>query len=409
MDLGNLNEQYQMILAHMRRINYSEGYVRRTENMIKHILTLSDNINIQSYKDVYMEFVRQGKSVSSLRNYRALIGLVKNFDEQGILPNFINRHNLWNTSNYHSLIPCFRKFVDDFGSLAEKTSKKATTIQGEVRNASSFLMFMQKEGAATLTEISQEMVIAYFTDKNGWPNKSYGLKKHLSGIFKVASLLYPECERILSYIPKLKKRRKNIPYLTPEEMAAIKLALTDPDSPLSLRDRAIGLLAYETGLRCCDIAGLKLSSIDWESDLINIIQQKTDYPHSLRLPTHCGNAMYDYIKYERPKTDAPEIFVRKIPPYHRLKSGSLTGVAAKVAQAANIRQNPGDRRGFHLYRHRFATALLENNIQDVVISKAMGHTSPESLEAYLGADFVHLKENALNIEHYPVNLEVVMV
>lgn len=290
---------------------------------------------------------------------------------------------------------------------AGKTTKKATTILGEARNVSSFLAFMQRNGATKLMGISQKMIVAYFTDENGCPNKSYSFKKQMTSVFKTCSPLYPECKFILSYLPKLKKRRRNIPYLTSDEITTIKSVLIDSASPLSLRDRAMGLLALETGLRCCDIAGLKLSSINWNKDLINITQQKTDCPQSIRLPTHCGNAIYDYIHIERPETDAPEIFIRAIPPFVRLESRSLTQTAALIAQAAGIRQNPGDRRGFHLYRYHLATALLENNIPAVAISKALGHTMPESIEPYLGGDFVHLKECALSIEDYAVDLEAV--
>ena len=46
--------------------------------------------------------------------------------------------------------------------------------------------------------------------------------------------------------------------------------------------------------------------------------------------------------------------------------------------------------------------MLENGVQQPVISKTLGHSSPQSLEAYLSADFVHLKECALGIETFPV-------
>jgi integrase len=161
-------------------------------------------------------------------------------------------------------------------------------------------------------------------------------------------------------------------------------------------------------MRCCDIAALKFSSINWERELIMITQQKTDSTQELKLPTRCGNAIYEYVLNERPKTDTREIFVRSIPPYSGLQARTLTEIAENVARAANVRQNPGNRRGFHLYRHRLATSLLENDIPNVVISKMLGHNSPESLEIYLGADFTHLKECALSIEKFPVDLRGVM-
>ena len=410
MNLKNLRDTHHTLLAHMKASDYSESYVCRTEKMVKHILAFCGHPDIRSYEDIYQGFVKQKKTPSTLKCYKGLIGIVQQFYENGLYPNRLSKLPFRLTSNYHKLIPCFKKFVDEYSSVAGRTNKKATTIQGEARNVSSFLAFMQNEGATSLTTISHNMVISYFTDENGYPNKSYSLKKQMTSVFKTCSSLYPsgECERILSCLPKLKKRRKNIPYLTNVEVSMIKSTLTDSASSLSLRNKAIGLLALETGVRCCDIAGLNLSAIDWEKDLIRINQQKTDYPLELPLPTNCGNALHDYIKHERPETNATEVFIRARPPYTRLESRSLVWIAMMVARAANIRQNPGDKCGFHLYRHRLATALLENNVLDVIISKTLGHASPESIEGYLGADFVHLKECALSIEDYPVDLEVVL-
>jgi integrase len=75
-------------------------------------------------------------------------------------------------------------------------------------------------------------------------------------------------------------------------------------------------------------------------------------------------------------------------------------------KTANIRQNAGDRKGFHIFRHRLATELLSNGVAQPIISKIAGHTSPDSLESYLSADFKHLKECAISIAEYPVSSEV---
>ena len=64
--------------------------------------------------------------------------------------------------------------------------------------------------------------------------------------------------------------------------------------------------------------------------------------------------------------------------------------------------SPGERKGTHIFRHNAASSMLENGVQQPVISKTLGHSSPQSLEAYLSADFVHLKECALGIETFPV-------
>ncbi|WP_413357089.1 tyrosine-type recombinase/integrase [Robertmurraya sp. 2P01SA] len=89
-----------------------------------------------------------------------------------------------------------------------------------------------------------------------------------------------------------------------------------------------------------------------------------------------------------------------------MNSRSIGNVSGRIMKVAGIRQKKGDRKGFHIFRHHLATALLGNGIPQPVISRTLGHTSPDSLEAYLSADFLHLKECSISIEQFPVSKEV---
>ena len=72
-------------------------------------------------------------------------------------------------------------------------------------------------------------------------------------------------------------------------------------------------------------------------------------------------------------------------------------------EEAGIRQSKGDRKGFRIFRHHLATTLLSNGVSQAVISDTLGHAAPKSVEAYLSADFVHLKEYALSTACFPVS------
>jgi len=77
--------------------------------------------------------------------------------------------------------------------------------------------------------------------------------------------------------------------------------------------------------------------------------------------------------------------------------------------AANIRQNKNEKGGTHLFRHRFTSSLLETGISQPVITNALGHTSPKSINPYLNTDFKHLKECAIAVTEFPVPEEVFIV
>jgi integrase len=153
-----------------------------------------------------------------------------------------------------------------------------------------------------------------------------------------------------------------------------------------------------------DIANIKLENVDWDNDTIKIIQSKTSNPLVLPLEAMIGNALYNYIIYERPKSEQPFIFLKK-------KQDAVIGKSAisiavnKIMDAADIRMNQNDRRGTHIFRHKLASSMLERSIPAPVISAILGHSSPRSLDTYVNTDFVHLKECALNVEMFPIHME----
>jgi len=237
--------------------------------------------------------------------------------------------------------------------------------------------------------------------------RGYASEKNVAAVLRTCAPQNPEIiMKILTFLPSLRAVRKNIQYLQPEEITHLKQTLKDELSLLSLRDRAIGTLALYTGIRCCDIARLPLNAVDWENDRLHFCQHKTGVPLELPLTATVGNALFDYLQYERPNTECEKFFVTYRYPHRRLKDVSLGYISRRIMKVAGIRQEVNDRKGFHLFRHHVATEPLGNDIPQPVISRTLGHTSPDSLEVYLSADSKHLKNCALSIENLPIRKEI---
>ncbi|MDD6071517.1 MAG: site-specific integrase [Clostridiales bacterium] len=151
------------------------------------------------------------------------------------------------------------------------------------------------------------------------------------------------------------------------------------------RDKAIILLAYDTGLRAVDICGLTFSDIDWKAKEIRLIQSKTDI--QLEIPVHDTvlNAVADYILNERPKSEAREIFLRSKSPYTRLNgSGSLDGIIQRACTRAGVEKK--ERRSFHSLRRSFAVDLSNNGVPLPTVSQMLGHKDINSDRPYLSYD-----------------------
>jgi integrase len=404
-NVEKLGNDSHRLISTMEDMGYSETYIARISKEINRIIRLTDLRGWSSYLDVYHEYEKSSQSQGYLRDRRGIIRIIEQFDVCDSCPDGSRKSTLFSRSAYHRLIPEFKAVIDCYLEVVKTQDKKDTTARGEGNNTSTFFLNLQNQGFGALEEITESAVLSMFTTPDGNLNRSCSYKKNIAAVLKASVPAFPALAQILNFLPELRETRKNIQYLTSYEISKVKDVLLH-ESRLSLRNKAIGMLALCTGLRCCDIAGLKMDSVDWSSDIITVKQQKTEIALVLPLSAMVGNALYDYLVGERPDTDCPYLFISKNRPYGRMNERSLHGVSVKIMNAAGIRQDAEDRKGLHLFRHRLAVTLLENEIPQPVISKTLGHTSPDSLEPYLRADFAHLKECALSIDRFPVAKEV---
>ena len=407
MNVQNLRDNYPKLISYMETNGYSKTYVDRFKRELKKIILTVNSKQWSCYTDVYLEYTKTSSSPDYLRNKRTIIGAIEQFDVHGRYPDGRRRHKLFKIGAYALLSEEFKSIIDYYCEAEKKRGKKDSTIYTESHNASTFFLSLQQKEIDSLDKITEKAVLSIFMSPDETLLRSCSYKKNIAAVLK-ACIPYRRqtCPCILAFLPALRETRKNIQYLTPEEIQKVKGMLADSENPLTLRDKAIGILALYTGLRGCDILGLTLDSIDWDRDLIHITQQKTDLPLELPLTAVVGNAIYDYLTSERPLAESRYIFVLQNKPYDKLKSRSIGNVAVRIMKAAGIRQFKGDRKGFHIFRHHLAIALLENEVPQPVISRTLGHSSPNSLEPYLSADFLHLKECSISIECFPVPGEV---
>lgn len=397
----NLRTRASVLLEYLRDKGYSQYYISLFRSGINYVLRLRSEHPGISYEDAYQTKVDADPFHRPLLHWRRLFRIIERFEKTGVFPGcgYITDGD---GDKYAALSDEFRRAIDIYRQEGPKTGKRPMTVHREARLATSFFCALQKEGVFTFSEASDSHIQTVFS------GYSCGYRKIIRVVVRCCVPFFEDgvCNRFISLLPMTRNKRRNIEYLTAEEITSVKTALTNPDSGLCLRDKAVGLLALFTGLRGCDILGLRLKDIDWDNDLITIKQEKTGVPLKLPLRPIVGNAIFDYICQERPKCGAEEIFVSQYPLHLPLNTESSYNIAGRIMRVAGIRQHKGSRKGLHIFRHHIATSLLDKEVPHPVISSVMGHSSPSSLNPYLSADFLHLKECALSIEPFPVGKEV---
>lgn len=398
-----MRDTYPLLLSYMEAESYSKQYIQYIEKDILWIISESSHYTWRSYDDIYQTYVDKWSNKTTLSHKKRRLLVIERFDLESKMPNGLKHAH--KSSAYDSLSAEFKDFIDTYRNLKglgySKNYLKSTSYM-----VCSFLLDLQNKGINSFESVTEESVLDVFSS-DGKICRSYNFKYTVEFAFKTCLPFYGDgiCSRMLSYLPALPHVKKNVQYLTKEEMWCIKSVL-EKDTTLSLQNKAICLLALYTGMRSSDICSLTFKSIDWDNDLIRIKQQKTGVALVLPLRAVVGNAIFDYITKERPKSSADTIFLTVNAPYRRLHSSNLNAICVSIMGKAGIRQNPGDRKGMHLFRHYLATSLLGYGVEQPIISSTLGHQSPSSLAPYLSADFTHLKECALSIERFPVRKEV---
>lgn len=287
----------------------------------------------------------------------------------------------------------FRQCHTRLRDSLEQDGLKPNTMEGYLRFVYYFLSYLEDRGYTALSQIHHGDITVFIVLVCQEHYAPTSLGSHITGLRRFVNL-FPELERYAAEIPEnLLKKQDITSVYTEEEHKKISQYLTE--SGMSQRNRAISLIAFETGLRAVDICKLELGDIDWKHDTIHIRQEKTG--KALAIPIHpaLGNALATYLLEERPPSDSTYVFLRSVAPYHPLTDHSgIYNILRQVLAEAGVEPD-GRISGTRMTRHSYASRMLRNGVPLPVISEALGHSSPNSTMRYLSTDSKTMAECTL--------------
>jgi site-specific recombinase XerD len=295
----------------------------------------------------------------------------------------------------HELLSLCSSFVDHL----RFSGKSENTIQSAKNSVRQFLLFLEDGGCSTLSMATPAMVPPFFQHLLA-TYRTTSIGTVASNIRSFLRFINGGEKLIVAVPPRCVRQKTIIPILSDKERDALKNVLKTPKVPL--RDKAIILLAFRTGLRAVDIVRMTLSDIDWINDSISITQAKTRIAFKIPLTADVGNALSNYILDERPKTDNACVFLSLVAPFRPLSGHSACYVLVRrVFHHAGIRLG-SERKGIHVMRHSLASRLLSKGVAVTTISSVLGHSNKSSTDVYLQTDEARLRECALGITGIPL-------
>lgn len=148
-----------------------------------------------------------------------------------------------------------------------------------------------------------------------------------------------------------------------------------------LKHRLLVGLLYGCGLRCMEVRNIELKHLDFDRRLLHVVQSKGNKDRYVPLSEHLIRGIRRFIAVEQP---VKYLFEGAGNPEGKGFDGrySQKGVqwAVKtVARQAGIIKDVHS----HTLRHTYATHLLEDGVNILVVQKLLGHANIESTMVYL--------------------------
>lgn len=182
-------------------------------------------------------------------------------------------------------------------------------------------------------------------------------------------------------------KRSQIPkYLSSEDKEKI-LSTYDLDSKTGLRDYAIARCFSDLGLRCVEVANLKLDDFDWQNGTVCVHKSKNHAVRKLPLSPKAGQAIVNYILKARPNTIERTLFVR-----FKKSTGSPMGTSQvrNTMRRAAIRAGLRNFIGTHMFRHTVAKDMISSGTDIKTIADILGHETVETTMIYTKLNFSEL-------------------
>lgn len=191
------------------------------------------------------------------------------------------------------------------------------------------------------------------------------------------------------------KRPKSLPkFLTPEEVEQI-LNNVKIETPAGFRNRVILELLWATGMRISELSNLNFGDLNLDENEIRVFG-KGAKERIVLVSDRAKGYLVQYINSAR-KLIAPEYNTNEInddtPLFinntgYRLQNKTVRKVINEIVEKIELPKKVTP----HVFRHSFATKLIENGADLRVVQELLGHAGISNTQIYTHLSMKHMKD-----------------
>jgi integrase/recombinase XerC len=254
------------------------------------------------------------------------------------------------------------------------------------RDLDRFVAYCTQQGVSDWTNVDSQHIRMFAASEFRRGASARTIQRRLSALRSFFKYLIREA--VLKGNPAVDvqapKAKKRLPQAIDADQMARLLSFRS-DSTLDVRDKAIMELFYSSGLRLSELVGLNLGDVDL-SDRTVRVTGKGQKARVVPVGSHAAEAVSAWLKERAGIAAIGELalFVGQ----NGVRIGPRT-IQRRISQWA-IRQGLGVHMHPHMFRHSFATHLLESSQDLRGVQELLGHANISTTQVYTHLDFQHL-------------------
>lgn len=288
-----------------------------------------------------------------------------------------------------------KQFIEEFKSyLSAEKNFSEHTLRAYCSDIVSYILWLD---TLSCTDVNFDKLREYLHFIQRFEYKKTTIARKTASIRTFYKFLFRE--KYIDSNPALSlsspKRPKPLPkFLTPEEVEMI-LNNVKIDTPSGFRNRVMLELLWATGMRISELSNLNFGDVNFEENEIRVFG-KGAKERIVLMSNRAKDYLLRYINAAR-KLIAPDydngitdedtpLFINNTG--YRLQNKTIRKVINETVERIELPKHVTP----HVFRHSFATKLIENGADLRVVQELLGHSGISNTQIYTHVSMKHMKE-----------------
>lgn len=246
-----------------------------------------------------------------------------------------------------------------------------------------FFLFLKETGNEDYLSVTVQDIRIYLSFLHDQSYSRNTISRKLSSLRSFYQFLVKNdilSENPFSYI-QMKRQQAKLPRFFYEKEIDALFQQTQGDDALDNRNRALLEVLYGTGIRVTECTNIKIKDIDFDTSVV-LIYGKGNKERYVPFGSFAHDAILDYMKHGRDelmtkgKTTHDFLFVNHRG--ERLTDSGIQYILKKMIEKSSLTAEIHP----HMFRHTFATHLLNNGADLRTVQELLGHSSLSSTQIY---------------------------